>query len=143
MKEQVGRAKPSHPDQPSGEFNFSQVPQQRSVSMPWPCTRRQLRPSGRSHSIAHGAGGLGARPRARGAGGEGAAPFSFSRAGLGYHRRRLCLTEGDICPALHSWAKHIKQHGGDRGSRSAFSPTAKHPGAGRSQRMPGPAPTAV
>lgn len=39
MKEQGGRAKPSHLDQPSGEFNFSQVPQQRSVSVPQPRPR--------------------------------------------------------------------------------------------------------
>lgn len=39
MKEQGSRAKPSHLDQPSGEFNFSQAPQQRSVSVPQPRPR--------------------------------------------------------------------------------------------------------
>lgn len=49
-----------------------------------------------------GLGGVGARPGARGATGEGAAPFSFSRAGLSHHGRRLCLTQGNIYPPLQS-----------------------------------------
>lgn len=36
MKEQVSRAKPSHPDQPSGEFNFAQVPRQQCLSVAAP-----------------------------------------------------------------------------------------------------------
>lgn len=47
MKEQVSRAKPSHPDQPSGEFNFAQVLQQQCLGVAAPAATAAEWPRGR------------------------------------------------------------------------------------------------
>lgn len=122
MKEQVSRAKPSHPDQPSGEFNFAQVLQQQCLGVAAPAATAAEWPRGRGRGCPFWGRGRGCPfwgwgcPWGRGC----PVLVVWSRAGS---PRELALpgsVPGDISLSLHS---HSWAGTGQRGTAGLREPS--------------------